>query len=70
MTGIHDVFSPDKDDKGDAISLNKIIKKEAAWETIKNGMGFEFVGNPGENTIWLTEDRCIDILKKIKKWIM
>ena len=30
ITGIHDVFPPDKDDKEDAISLNKIPKKEAA----------------------------------------
>ena len=27
MTGIHDVFPPYKDDKEDAISLNKILKK-------------------------------------------
>ena len=40
MTGIHDFFSPDKDDKEYAISLKKILKKEAAWETIKNVLGF------------------------------
>ena len=49
MTGIHDVFPPDKDDKEDAISLKKILKKESAWETIKNVLGFEFDGNPGEH---------------------
>ena len=42
MTGIHDVFTPDKDDKEDSISLKKILKKEAAWVTIKNVLGFEF----------------------------
>ena len=66
MTGIHDVFPPDKDDKEDAISLKKILKKEAVWATIKNVLGFEFDGNPGEYTIWLTEDRCTDILTKLK----
>ena len=40
MTGIHDVFPPDKDDKEDAISLKKILKKEAVWETIKNVLVF------------------------------
>ena len=63
MTGIHDFFPPDKDDKEDAISLKKIIKKEAVCATIKNVLGFEFDGNPGEHTIWLTEDRRTDILK-------
>ena len=29
MTGINDVFPPDKNDKEDAISINKILKKEA-----------------------------------------
>ena len=61
MTGIHDVFTSDKDDKEDAISLKKILKKEAAWAIIKNIMGFEFDGNPGEHTIWLTEDRHTNI---------
>ena len=31
ITGIHDMFPPDKDDKKDAISLKKIMKKEATW---------------------------------------
>ena len=66
MTGIHGVFPPDKDDKEDAISLNKILKREAAWETIKNMMVFEFYVNPGEHTIWLTGDRHTDILTKLK----
>ena len=39
-TGIHNVFPPDKDDEEDAISLKKIMKKEAAWEIINNVMGF------------------------------
>ena len=67
MTGIHDVFPPDNYDEEDAISLKK--KKEAACATIKNFLVFEFDGNPGEHTIWLTEDRCTDILTKLKKWI-
>ena len=63
------MFTPEKDDKEDAISIKKFLKKEAAWEIIKNVMGFEFDGNPGENTIWLTEDRHTNILIKLKKWI-
>ena len=51
MTGIHDLFPPDKDDKEDAISLKKILKREAAWVIIKNVLGFEFDGNPGGHTI-------------------
>ena len=69
MTGIHDVFIPDKDDKEDAISLRKILKKEAAWEMIKNVLVFEFDGNPEEHTIWPTEDLRTNILTKSKKWI-
>ena len=67
MTWIHDVFSPDKDYKEDSISLKKILKKEAAWSIIKNVLGFEFYGNPGEHTIWLTEDRRTDILNFFEK---
>ena len=63
MTGIHDVFPPDKDDKEDAISLKKILKREAVWATIKSVLGFEFDRNPGEHNRWLTEDRRADILK-------
>ena len=40
ITGIHDVFPPDKYDREDAISLRKILKKEAAWEIIKNVLRF------------------------------
>ena len=40
MTGIHDVFSPVKYDKEDAVSLKKIIKREGAWAIIKNVLGF------------------------------
>ena len=62
MTGINDAFPPDKDDKENAISLKKILKKESAWTTIKNVLGFEFDGKPGEHTIWITEDRHTYIL--------
>ena len=40
MTGIYDVLPPEKDDKEYTISLKKILKKEAAWEIIKNILGF------------------------------
>ena len=69
LTGIHDLFPPDKDDKEYAISIKRIIKKEAVWETIKNVLGFEFDGNPREHTPWLTEDRGNNILTKLRKWI-
>ena len=69
MTEIHDVFPPDKYDKEYTTSLKKILKKEAVWATIKNVLGFELDGNPGEHTIWLTEDRHKDIITKLKKWI-
>ena len=69
IRGIHDVFPPDKYDKEDAISLKKILKKEAVWEIINNVLGFEFYGNPGEHTIWFTEDLHTDILTRLKKWI-
>ena len=51
MKEIHDVFPPDKYDKEDAISLKKILKKESVWTIIKNLLGFESDGNPGEYTI-------------------
>ena len=66
MTGIHDFFHPDKDDKEYSISLKKILKNEGAWEIIQNLLGFEFDGNPWEYIIWLTEDRRNDISKKLK----
>ena len=54
ITGIGDVFPPDKYDKEDAISVKKILKKESVWGIIQNVLGFEFDGNPGEHTIWIT----------------
>ena len=69
MKGIHDVFPLDKDDKEDAIYLKKILKKESALAIIKNVLVFEFDANPGEHTIWITEDRCNNILTKSRKWI-
>ena len=63
------MFPPDKDDKEDAISLKKNIKKKAVWETIKDVPGFEFDQNPGEHTIWLTEDCRTDVPIELKKWI-
>ena len=69
MTGIHDVSPPNRDHKEDAISLKKILKKEATWQIFKNVLVFEFDENPGEHTIWLTEDRRTDIIKKLNNWI-
>ena len=69
VTGIHGVFPPDKDDDEDTIYHKKIIKKEGAWSVIKNVLGFDFDDNPGDHTIWLTEDFRADILEKLKKWI-
>ena len=40
MTWIHDMFPPEKDDKEDAISFKKILKKEATWTNIENVLGF------------------------------
>ena len=62
MTGIHDVLPPDKDNKEYAISLKKVLKKVAVWATIKNVLGFQFYGNSGEHTTWLTEELHTDIL--------
>ena len=45
LTGIHDVFPPDKDDKEYVISLNKNLKKEYVWETIKNVLGLNLIEN-------------------------
>ena len=66
MTGIHDVLPTDKDDDEDTISPKKILKMEGTGAFIKNVLGFEFDGNPGEHTIWLTEDRHTYIWEK--KW--
>ena len=63
------MFPTDKDDKEDSTSLKKILKKEAACKIIKNVLEFGFDGNPGEHTIWLTEDRRTNILKRLKKLI-
>ena len=40
MIGMNDIFPPDKFDKEDAISLNKIMKKEDVWATINNVLVF------------------------------
>ena len=40
MTGIRDVFPPEKSDTKDAISLKKILKKKATWAIIKNVLRF------------------------------
>ena len=40
ITGMCDVFLPDKDDKEYSISIKEIIKKESAWTTIRNVLVF------------------------------
>ena len=35
MTGIHDVFPPDKDDKEDDISLKKILKRNLPGQLLR-----------------------------------
>ena len=57
---------PEKDDKEYANPLKKILKKEATWAIIKNVLGFEFDGNPGEHTVWLTEDLRTYIITKFE----
>ena len=69
MTGIHDVFPPDAKDKDDPIYLRKILKKEGAWDVVKDVLGFAFYGNPGEYNIRLTKQRRDDILEVLKRWI-
>ena len=36
---------------------------------LKYILGFNFDGNPGEHTIWLTKQRRDDILTALKKWV-
>ena len=69
MTGIHDLFPLDNDDDEDAIFINKIIKKEGAWAVLNNVLKFDFEFNPGEHTIWPTEDHRTNILTRLKEWI-
>ena len=40
ITGIHDVSPQETYDKEYAISLKKMLKKEAAWKIIKYVLGF------------------------------
>ena len=69
MTGIHDVFPPEKDDDKYATPLKEFLKEEGAWEVIRNVLGFYFDGKPGEYTIWITEYHRTNILSRLKKWI-
>ena len=70
ITGIHDVFLPDKDDEDDVISLRNIyIYKEVVWAVLKTVLVFDSDGNPGEHSIWLTGDHFTNILAILKKWI-
>ena len=69
MAVIHDVFPTDNEDDKDGISLKKFLKKEGDWSVIKNVLGFDFDGNPGEHTTCLTDDFRTYILVKSKKGI-
>ena len=48
MSGIHDVFPPDKDDKEDAISINKILKMEQHGKLLRMCWGLNFMEPRGE----------------------
>ena len=61
------MFPPDNDDEEDAISLKIFLKNEGSWAVIKNVLGFDFDGNPGEHILWLADDRHTSILTKTKK---
>ena len=50
MIEIYYVLYPYAKDKDDPISLNKIPKKEGVWSVVKDVLGFNFDGNPGEYT--------------------
>ena len=67
MTGINDAFPPDVKDEDDPISLKKILKQEGALAVVKDVLGFDFDGNPGEHTIWITKHRRDDILAVLKR---
>ena len=65
-TGIRDVLPKDNDDDEDAISLKFVWEKEGAWSVINNILGFDFDGNQGEPTIWITHDCRNNILENWK----
>ena len=44
MKGTHDVFQTDTDDEEDSISLKKLKKQEAQWNSEKEVLGFHFDG--------------------------
>ena len=40
-----------------------------AWAVVKEILGFEFDGNPGKHTIWLTNEKRELLLVMLKQWI-
>ena len=51
MTSIHDVLPPDMKEEDNLKSPKKILNKEGEWAMVKYVLGFNFDGNPGEQTI-------------------
>ena len=43
ITGIHDVFTPYKDDKEYAISIKKIIRRKLNWQLLRMGWDFNLM---------------------------
>ena len=69
ITGIHDVFPPDKYDKEDEKSLKKILKMRPHGKLLRMCWDLNLMETHGGHTIWITEDCRTDILTKLKKWI-
>ena len=66
MTGIHDVFPPDDDDKNDPISEIKLRAQEGLYSTRKTLLGFEFDGTA--KTMWLEaakQEKLLTVLKEL-----
>ncbi len=67
MHGIHDVFSPDNDDKEDLISEKKMKKGEGLYDIKKTLLGFEFDGDA--KTMRLELAKWEKLLTILKGWI-
>ena len=62
-------FPPDDDKTNDVISWKKLLKQEGTWAVVKKILGFEFDGNPGAYTIWLTEEKREKLVLTLTEWI-
>ena len=67
MKGIHDVFPEDVDDEADSISLKKLKKQEAQWNSEKEVLGFHFDGI--KKTTWSAAEKHAAPFLTISKWI-